>query len=668
MKKWEIAGVDKNLAKMLAEECDIDPFVAMIASSRGYDDPALLEEFLSDEPVFAHPLELTDMEKAAHCINEAIDNGEKIAIYGDYDCDGVTATALLYLYLTERGADVTYHIPDRFSEGYGMNKPAIEKLKNDGVELIVTVDNGISCKEEIEYATSLGIKVVVTDHHLPPEEIPDAIAVVDPHRKDDTSEFKEICGVAVAFMLVCAIEDAMPEEMIYRYGDLVALGTVGDVMPLINENRSFVKMGFDILKNQRRLGIDALIKVAGLDNDKLSVGRISFGLVPRINAAGRMGSAERALKLLISDESDLAMRLAEEINDENASRQETEKEIYRQAQSIIQAQGLYRNRVIVVAGEDWHHGIVGIVASRICEHYGKPAIVLSIDGDVAHGSGRSLEGFSLYDAVKYAAECTEKFGGHEQAAGLTVKKENIEAFRRKINEYAKGVAPVVPTLKLDCKLNPAALSLDLVYALEKLQPFGAGNSVPVFAILAVQLEKITPVGNGKHLKLSFIKGAVAFQTMLFSCEEKAFPFKKGEFLDIAVVLETNFYNGKEYLSIQVKDYRYAGLNDENLAGELTAYDDFSGGALGDYSLYCPTIEECRTVYRHIYREPCVTDGVIERCANSIGIAKVKIILDILAEMSLISRKNDNGTEILSAINIGSKVDLEQSEILKRVRG
>lgn len=668
MKKWEIASVDKELAKMLAEECDIDPFVAMIASSRGYDDPALLEEFLSDEPVFAHPLELRDMDKAAQRINEAIENGEKIAIYGDYDCDGVTATALLLLYLTEKGADLIYHIPDRFNEGYGMNKPAIDVLKTKGVNLIVTVDNGISCKEEIDYAVSLGIDVVVTDHHLPPEEIPDAVAVVDPHRKDDSSEFKDICGVAVAFMLVCAIEDAMPEEMIYKYGDLVALGTVGDVMPLTSENRCFVKTGFDIIKNQRRTGIDALIKVAGLDNDKLSVGRISFGLVPRINAAGRMGSAERALKLLTSDSKETATALAEEINAENISRQETEKEIYREAQNIIEAQGLYKDRVIVVAGENWHHGIVGIVASRICEHYGKPAIVLSTDGDVAHGSGRSLEGFSLYEAVKSAEAYTEKFGGHEQAAGLTVKKENIVAFRTKINEYAKSLKPVAPVLKLDCKLNPAALSIDLVYALDMLQPFGTGNNVPVFALLAVQIEKITPVGNGKHLKISFVKGAVAFQAMLFSCEEKAFPFKKGEFLDIAVVLETNLYNSKEYLSIQIKDYRYAGFNDENLACQLAAYDDFSGGEVKDYSLYCPTIEECRTVYKYIYREPCITEGIIQRLSGSIDIAKVKIILDILAEMSLISRTNANGVEILSVINVGSKVDLEQSEILKRIRG
>lgn len=668
MKKWVTKKIDKNLAKKLAEECDVDPFVAMIASSRGYDDPALLEEFLSDEPIFSHPFELLDMEKAANTINESLANGEKIAVYGDYDCDGVTATALVYSYLLKKGANVIYHIPDRFNEGYGMNKTAIDKLHCDGVNLIITVDNGISCKEEVEHAKALGIKVVITDHHLPPDEIPDAVAVVDPHRKDDASSFKDICGVAVAFKLVCAIEDALPEEMIYLYGDLVALGTLGDVMPLTNENRSFVKCGFEIIKRAERVGISALLKISSLDNEKLSVSRISFGVVPRINAAGRMGSAKRAVELLVSDDYEVAVNLAEEINAENSSRQEIEKEIFSEAVNIIEAQKLYINRVIVVAGENWHHGIVGIVASRICERYGKPTIVLSIDGDIAHGSGRSLEGFSLYDAINFASDFTEKFGGHEQAAGVSVKKENIEAFRNKINEYALKTEPVVPVLNLDCKLNPAALNIDLVYALEILRPFGAGNPAPVFGIYSVQIEKIATVGNGKHLKISFIKGAAAFQAMLFSCDEKAFPFKKGEFIDIAVGLETNIYNGKEYLSIQIKDYRYAGINDENLAEQLCGYDYFINSVSGNYEKYCPTIDECRTVYKHIHREPVITEGLIQRYANSIGIAKIKMIIDILCEMSLVGKRSENGTEYLFTTGFSGKVDLNESITLKRLRG
>ncbi len=668
MKKWEVAQIDKELAKNLAVECDIDPFIAMIAASRGYNDPSLLEEFLSDELVFSDPYELTDIDKAVECINKAIDQGVTIAVYGDYDCDGVTATALLYSYLVSRGAKVTYHIPNRFTEGYGMNIPAIDELKANGVGLIITVDNGISCKTEIEYAYSLGIKVVVTDHHLPPSELPVCEAVVDPHRTDDMSEFKDICGVGVAFKLVCALEDVLPDELIDVYGDFVALGTIADVMPVVNENRSFVKAGFNLIKNSKKEGIKALLKVSGLDNEAFSVNRISFGLVPRINAAGRMGSADRAFSLLISSDSDEAIRLAEEINSENSCRQEIEKDIFDEAENIIAAQGLFRHRIIVVAGEGWHHGIVGIVASRICERYGKPSIVLSIDGELAHGSGRSIDGFSLYDAISSAASTLEKFGGHEQAAGVTLKKSSIEAFRNAVNEYAKQMAPVVPVLKLDCKLNPAALGIDLVYALERLQPFGLGNPVPLFGIYSAEIDKITPVGNGKHLKISFVKGPVAFQAMLFSCTLDSFPFEKGELIDLAVGLEINHYNGKEFLSIHIKDYRYASINDSNLAYELAAYDDFTGLVPRSYSQFAPSREQCGAVYKYILKKECLYDGVVQRFINSIGLAKTRLIIDVLVELQLVRDVVVGGNRKLSVINIGNKVNLDNSAILKRARG
>ena len=667
MKKWETAHIDKELAKELAFECDIDPFVAMIAASRGYDDPAVLEEFLSDELIFSDPYSFADMDKAAECINSSVENDELIAVYGDYDCDGVTATALLYTYLTGKGARVICRIPDRFTEGYGMNKEAVAELHSKGVSLIITVDNGISCKDEIDYANELGIKVVVTDHHLPPEELPNAVAVVDPHREDDLSEFKEICGVGVAFNLICALENAEPEEMIYSYGDLVAVGTVGDVMPLVSENRSFVKAGLESIKEGNRLGLAALMKAAGLDNAAFSASGISFGLVPRINAAGRMGSAERALRLLITADRDEAVRIAEEINAENIKRQQIEREIFEEAQKIIESQSLYRDRVIVVAGENWHHGIVGIAASRICEFYGKPTIVLSIDGDTAHGSGRSIEGFSLYNCIDSAREYTEKFGGHSLAAGMTLKKENIEIFRSAVNGYARTVESVVPVLRLDCKLNPAALSLDLVDALNVLQPFGAGNSVPVFGLLSVELEKISPVGGGKHLKLSFIKGPVTFQAMLFSCSETAFPFKRGDVLDLAIGLDANLYNGREYLSIIIKDYRLSGIQDTTLEKEIADYDDFCSLVPADYSRIAPTREECGIVYKYLSREKISVTAAEQKFMNELGLAKVKIIIDVFVELGLIERIKGE-TDYLSVKNLGGKVNLEDSSTLRRVRG
>lgn len=667
MKKWEIANIDKELAKELAFECDIDPFVAMIAASRGYNDPVALEEFLSDELVFANPYELADMPKAVECINSSIENNELIAVYGDYDCDGVTATALLYTYLKGRGARVVYRIPDRFSEGYGMNKQAINELYSMGVSLIITVDNGISCNDEIDLANQLGIKVVVTDHHLPPQKLPSAVAIIDPHRNDDISEFKNICGVGVAFNLICALQGAEPEEMIEEYGDLVAIGTIADVMPLLGVNRSFVKAGIENIIAGQRVGVAALMQVSGLDNASFSASRVSFGLVPRLNAAGRMGSAERALKLLIADDTHEAMKLAEEIACENIKRQQIEKTTFEEAQKIIEESCIYTDRVIVVAGENWHHGIVGIVASRICEYYGKPAIVLSIEGNVAHGSGRSIEGFSLYDCIDSARVYTEKFGGHSLAAGLSIKSENIGLFTKAVNEYARSVESVVPVLKLDCKLNPAALSLDLVYALSILKPFGMGNNVPVFGIFGAEIEKISTVGGGKHLKLSFVKGDTAFQAMLFSCSENAFPFKKGDVLDLAIGLDSNVYNGKEYLSIIIKDYRLSGVNDSSLAREISQYYDFCSLITGDYSSIAPTRDECGAVYKFLSREKVSLIAVEQRFMNEFGLAKVKIIIDIFIELGLVEKIKDEIYWLVTK-NSGVKVNLEDSTVLRRVRG
>ncbi len=667
MKKWEVSKIDKELAKELAYECDIDPFVAMIAASRGYDDPALLEEFLSIEPMFSDPFSLADIEMAVECINEAINNDELIAVYGDYDCDGVTATALLYSYLVKRGARVICRIPDRFTEGYGMNKTAVEELHSMGVTFIITVDNGISCFDEIEVANSLGIKTVVTDHHLPPEKLPNSLAVVNPHRDDDYSDFKDICGVGVAFNLICALEGAEPEEMIEEYGDLVALGTIGDVMPLVSVNRSFVMVGINKILNGSRVGISALMRVAGIDNSVFSASRVAFGLVPRINAAGRMGNALRAFRLLVTQDEQEAYDLAKEIGEENTLRQQIEKTILDDAVNLIEKESLYHQRVIVVSGENWHHGIVGIVASRICEMYGKPTFILSIDGDVAHGSGRSVEGFSLYDCINNASKCIEKFGGHELAAGVTLKKENIKVFADAVNDYARTVSPTVPVLKLDCKLNPIALSIDLFDELNVMQPFGAGNNVPIFGIFGVILEKISSVAGGKHLKLSFAKRDVSFQAMLFSCSEEAFAYKPGDILDIAVILDTSIFNGKRYLSVIIKDYRISGINDTNLAQEIADYDDFCALVQKNFSHIAPTREECAMVYKYISKGTVSAKAVEQIFMNELGLAKVKIIIDIFVELGLVC-KTDNEVKTLCVNTNGGKVDLENSLILKRARG
>lgn len=663
MKKWKISSFDKALAKELAMECDVDPIVALIASARGYSDPMELEQFVSDEPVFSDPQETADIIKAADIINAVIEDGGKIAVYGDYDCDGVTATALMYSYLKTRNSDCVYYIPDRFTEGYGMNVDAVEKLAADGVKLIITVDNGIKCFEEISLANKLGMTVVVTDHHLPDETLPEAAAVVDPHRKDCPSTFKEICGAQVAFRLICVMENREPEELLPYFADMLALAVLGDIMPLTLENRTIVKYGINKLKNSPITGLSALLNVAGISQDTVNSGRISFGLVPRINAAGRMGKAERAVELLITDNIMTALNIANEIDNENALRQQTEKIIFEQAVEIIERDNLKYDRVIVVGGEKWHHGVVGIVASRICEKYGAPAILLSIDGDVATGSGRSIKGFSLYNAIENSKDLLVKFGGHSQAAGITIETNKIKKFREDINSYARNIEFVAPEICLDCKLNPSALSLDLAFALKQLEPFGEGNSVPLFGLYDVTLERITPIGNNKHLRLLFSKDTNTFQALLFGVTAENFCFEIGDKLDLAVTVDTNLYKGEYSVSVQIKGIRISGTDDDELFSQIAAVNDFFANAPCDYDGLLPTRQEVGEVYKFVSSRPVLAEKVKYSFIKSLGYAKTVIAIQSLTELGLISK---NEKDMFFAVKDATKTALNNAPTYKKL--
>ncbi len=663
-KKWEVGAAKKADAKMLAEECDGDSFAALIAVSRGINDPGEFELMMSDEPVLCEPRELADISVAAEFLNTAISENKKIAVFGDYDCDGVTAAAIMLDYLKGRDANAVCYIPDRIDEGYGMSKNAVLKLKNEGVEVIVTVDNGISCAAEIEYAKSLGIDVVVTDHHLPPEKLPDAVAVVDPHRKGCRSSFKEICGAQVAFKLICVMEDKEPEQMLSRYGDLLAVATVGDVMPLINENRSIVKYGLRLIKTRPRIGLSAIMNSAGIDRNSLTASKIAFGIVPRINTAGRMGSAVRALNLLLSDDMMSALKIAGELEDDNALRQKTEKEISDEAISKIEKFGYAHNRVIVVSGDGWHMGVVGIVASRICEKYSKPAIVLSSDGEMAHGSGRSYEGFELFGAINSCREILEKYGGHALAAGVSLKSERIDEFRERINEYAKGIEFKPPVLKIDFKINPALMSIDMAYSVKQLEPFGFGNPTPVFGLFGVTLGGITELSGGKHLKLMFKRDETVFQALLFSVTKEQFCFEVGDVCDLAVCLDVNFYRDNCMLSVQIKAIRLSGEYGNKLFSEIAAFDDFISGYDTDRSVLCPNREDIAVIYRSIAAGPISEKRLEYIFMDSVGYAKTRVSLEVLRELGLI---------VLSAGKYSAavghkKTELSNSTLFKRLNG
>lgn len=663
MKKWRVADFDKIFAKELAEECDVDPITALIASARGYTDPAALEEFLSDEPYFEDPHALADIEKAAEIINNEIEKGGRIAVFGDYDCDGVTATAIMYSYLSGRGANCVYYIPDRFDEGYGMNLDAVKKLKEENVSLLITVDNGIACHNEIKAAKELGMSVVVTDHHLPSDVLPEADAVVDPHRADCPSEFKEICGAEVAFKLICVMEDKEPEELLPYFADLLSVAVTADVMPLTFENRVIVKYGVEKLKTAPATGLSAILNVAGISADSVNAGKIAFGISPRINAAGRMGSAERAVQLLLCDNMLKALGIAGEIDDANAERQRIEKEIFAEAVDIIERKGYKYNRVIVVEGENWHNGVVGIVASRITERYGCPSIVISKNGEAASGSGRSIEGFSLYNAIKYASDTLLKFGGHELAAGVSLKSDNIEPFRQKINEYAAGKEYVPPVLKLDCRLNPSALSLDLAESIKELEPFGHGNPMPLFGVYGVTLTRITPIGGGKHLRLLFTKGDNSFQALLFGMTKERFCFREGDLLDTAVTVDTNLYNGELNLSVQIKALRMSGTDDERLFREIDSLNNYMSGREFDVNLILPSRAETGVIYKYISSTPATEERIKYVHLSTVGYAKTVISLMTLTELGLIIK--DSSGAYRSA-GVHTKTELTNSSVYREL--
>ncbi len=661
VKKWIVGAPDRERAKLLAEECDIDPFAALIAVGRGFDDEGELELLLCDEPILCDPLELADIRIAADYINNAIASGVKIAVFGDYDCDGVVATSLLYDYLVGRGADVVAYIPDRLDEGYGMNNDAVEKLAAQGVGLIITVDNGISCADEIAYAETLGIKTVVTDHHLPPEVLPDAVAVVDPHRKDCPSTFKQICGAEVAFKLVCVLDDKEPEQMLPRYADILAVATIGDVMPLVNENRSIVKMGIKKIKTASNTGLAAILNMAGIDRNDIDATKISFGIVPRINAAGRMGSAYRAFELLTSSSAIDALRMAGPIDDDNVRRQQIEKDIFKNAVKKIEDNGYQHNRVIVISGENWHFGVLGIVASRLCERYGKPALVLSNENGVAHGSGRSFKGFHLYDALSNCSDILVKYGGHELAAGVSVNAEDIDAFRQNINAYAATLPTEVPSLNIDFRLNPAGMSVDMAFAIKTLEPFGSGNPTPIFGIFGVTLEKITAIGGGKHLKLLCRKNDNAFQALLFGVTAEQFCFAIGDTLDLAVTLDVNLYQGQYTLSVQIKAIKISNVIDDAYFESRQQYDDFVSGNSTDFNAIFPNRAEVGSIYKLINATPVKAER-LKHIDTQIGYAKTQVAVNTLCELGLISLNNG----VFVSHNTQQKNDLMNSATYKNL--
>lgn len=664
-KKWIFPEIDKEAVSVVAEECGLDPLVVLIAFSKGFYEPYEIEQFLSKEPEFSDPFDLSGMSEAVERINIALESNEKILIFGDYDCDGVTATAVLMKYLLSRGADVDFVIPDREKDGYGISVDAVRRAADSGVSLIITVDNGINAVEEIAEASKLGIDVVVTDHHLSLGELPEAYAVVDPHLDEECDWiFHELCGAGVAFKLVCALEGRPCEEMLYEYADLVAIGTIADIVPLKEENRVIVSVGIEMLNRRQNVGVKALMEAANVKF--LTSGNAAFSLCPRINAAGRMASADMAVKLLLSESMDDAVYYAGCLDRLNLERQRIEQDIFKEACNIIEQKGYNHNRVIVVDGFNWHVGVIGIAASKLTEKYGKPCIVISKMGDKAVGSGRSVGEFSLFNALQYSADCMEKFGGHEMAAGLTVLEEKIPILRNSLNNYAKGQPMCFAEIRPDCKIKPRAFTVDAVKALRALEPYGAGNSVPLFGVMSSEISGIYPLAGGKHLRLRFKKEGFDFQALLFNQTPESFIYRVGDSVDLAVNIDINVYNNVESVSVIIKSMRYAGLDEAAVFSGIEQLEDLKSRVLSKDKIdeVIPTREDIATVFRYIQSRRSVRREHIEvDLFGRLSFAKIDIALTALIELGIVTLVD--GFYMLAAFS--GKADLESAPTLKTLK-
>ncbi len=677
MKLWSVASLDKEKAKEIQNKYGLPAIVAMLLQIRNITSQSEIEDFLSDNSNIADPFEIKDMDKAVERISRAIDGLELICVYGDYDADGVTSTALMYSYLEAAGANVMYYIPSRETEGYGMNKNAVDYLSEKGVKLIITVDNGIAARDEIAYAKSIGIDTVVTDHHMPNGDLPNAYAVVDLHRADCKCKFKSLSGVGVAFKVIMALEGEYcdTDALLDNYSDLLCIGTIGDIVELKGENRVFVKRGIESIMNTDRAGLSSLIENSGLAGKKLTAGNISFTIVPRINAVGRLGASQKSVSLLLTEDYDEANDISSQLCQENTERQQIEKDILSKIDmQIKQNPSLILNKIIVIDGENWHQGVIGIVASRIKDTYGKPVIIISRLGDEAKASGRSVAGFPLCDAVFACSDLLTHYGGHPMAVGLSLKPENIELFRKKINEFADGWG-IMPydSLNIECKLNPAYISVNLVNSLSYMQPYGAGNPTPIFGLYNMKVSNIIPLSNNKHLKLVLSRDKTTINALMFFTSTDTFVYCAGDTVDCAVTLDTNEYNGVTSVSVIIKDIKPSSADTEQYLKSLRNFESFCcGSPLSREQIIdlMPDRNDFALLYRFLrqnngYSYPVST--LVYRLDNKLSFGKIRVILEAMNELGLIKIIEGIRECSITLMPVQSRVSIDSANIIRRLK-
>ncbi len=555
-KKWQVYQANEEQVERLQKEYNLNKLLATILSNRGIIEEDHIRKFLNPKRSdFYDPYEMPDMKIAVDRIIKAIENKEKIIIYGDYDVDGITSVTVLKSFIEERGIKVSEYIPNRLEEGYGLNKEAVKMIYEQGNQLMITVDCGISAVEEVDYANELGLETIITDHHEPGSELPKALAVVDAKRKDNKYPFRNLAGVGVVFKLIQAISMKLnlEEKEYLKYLDIVCIGTISDIVPLVDENRVIVKLGLKLVEQTRNIGLRSILQMAGYN--KIDSTTVSFGVAPRINACGRMGHQEDALKLFLSKDENEVKQLTQKLDEYNKKRQEIEKNIYNDAINQINEKKLDERNTIIVSGKNWHHGVIGIVSSKITELYFKPSILLCEEGEIGKGSGRSIPGFDLYEALTECKESIEKFGGHSMAIGINVKKEKFEEFKEKLEEIAiqKEISKIVPILKIDAQIELNEINQKIVDSLKELEPFGEENKTPLFIIKNLKIDSIRALSEGKHLKLTLKNDKNIINAIGFNLGNLANEYRIGDKIDVVGNLEINTFNGVDNIQINLKD-------------------------------------------------------------------------------------------------------------------
>lgn len=668
---WKISHPEAGAVNALAGG-GYPPLAAMVLAARGLTTPQAARAYLGCDQPLVDPFALTDMEPAVQRVNRAIARGERIAVFGDYDVDGITATCLLGDFLRARGADCLLYIPSRLEEGYGLNEIAIRQLHRAGVRLIITVDCGITALAEAELCAGLGMDLVITDHHECKDTLPRAVAVVDPHRPDGGYPHKNLSGVGVAFKLASALCGSQ-EAVLAEYADLVCLGTVADVMLLQGENRVFVSRGLDALRHTRRPGFAALMREAGVAPESVSASTIGYNLAPRINAAGRMGQIELALELFLTQDAERATQLAQALCELNRQRQSVESEIYRQALAML-PKGT-PPKAIVLADESWHQGVVGIVASRMAEEFCCPAFLICLDGEHGKASSRSYGGFNLFASLSSLSGLLESYGGHELAAGFTIARQNIDSFRRRVcdmaSDYYRDDSPKT-ALEVDCCVPPELLTLRNVEALSLLEPCGSGCPKPVFAMERLSVERISMVGGGRHMRLRLRAGRNILNAIYFSATPQSASIEPGDLVDVAFNAQINEFRGERTVQLCLLDIRPSCAAE--CSAELWGYPQLHGGVptRENAAMLLPDRSTLADVWRYlacqrqtIHESPlCLCRKIVRRSGHPLSLGQMLACLDIFSDVQLLQVERQQKYITIRLNPTSSKADLNRSSTLQ----